>query len=196
MTDIRLCSVETNGPIKEMGNITGPIRKCRLELPKILSMINNGHVIYELNPENLSDRVRLTLTNAIPSPFSKSKLEPINKIESGKSNVGGIVGTVDKSNDNKKDEPSVINAINTPKELDKSDETVNETNIENITLPETKSEIEDVDIENTPSTPQFNNQNQYNKYDKKNKHKHNKNNYNNNVAKQTTVEEKVVKSDF
>lgn len=203
MTDIRLCSVETNGPIKEMGNITGPVRKCRLDLPKILSMINNGHVIYELNPENLNEKVRLTLTNAIPSPFSKS--EPINKINHSKTYTynGGIVGLSNKTED-------VDNSytVNTAEQLasvatletSKDDETavlVNEISIAKDTLSETNPVVEGiVDTANKPVNVTSITQNQYNKYDKKNKHKHNKNNYNNNVAKQTTVEEKVVKSDF
>lgn len=185
MKDIRICSVETNGPIKELGNINGPIRKCRLELPKVLSMINNGHVIYELNPENLSERVRLTLTNANPSPFAKK--ESVNKIEKQNVYVGGIVGHT--KNNIAIDDSYTVNtaeqlaSLATP-EIVQADETLTEV------VEEVKPQV-DEPVNKQP-------QNTYSKHDKKNKHKHN--NYQNNnqrpIVNNPTVEEKVVKSDF
>ena len=189
MKDIRICSVETNGPIKELGNISGPVRKCRLELPKILSMINNGHVIYELNPENLSERVKLDLTNASPSPFTKKveyKPEPVHVSTEGFKSEGII-----------KEEKYEINTSHELTGIDKlvKEELVVEKVVE--VQPEIKNNYNS------------NNSSKYEKYDKKNKHKHHNNN-NQNYNKQnvqnntvnvetkpeTTVEEKVVSSDF
>lgn len=212
MKDIRICSVETNGPIKELGNITGPIRKCRLPLPKVVSMINNGHVIYELNPKNLSERVRLTLTNVTPSPFSE-EVYIDKKIEINKNKVipevfnGVVIGT-----EIKNDLPLfTVNHLQSDNKVEESKSKINAAQevVENVLSKldnGTTNQTEDVvktDIKNTQ--PQY--QQNYSKHDKKNKHKHQNNNQNyrqnvqntnGNVSSKSepTVEEKVVGSDF
>ena len=173
MNDIRICSIKTNGPIKELGNIQGPIKKCKLGDKQVISMVHNGHVIYELNPENLSESVLLDITNVMPSPFSKESV-----------NVNPVVTEPEKSVFVKEERGETF------EEEIPSPETTG-------VKEEDETETEDVMIVK-PVDVRPNNQQMYsNKYDKKNKHNKHKN-QNNNYQKPvvTTPEEKVVKSDF
>ena len=67
----KLCIVKTNGPIVEMGNINGPVlTPCRINLDVLARMVGNGKVIYEINPKNQDEQVKLTVHNVLSDNFA------------------------------------------------------------------------------------------------------------------------------
>ena len=79
MNRTKLVTIETSGKIRELGGITGPITTpCKLDMNIIISLINSGKVVYEVNPENKTEKVRLTRSNLSGDNFVKP--EPIKKV--------------------------------------------------------------------------------------------------------------------
>lgn len=69
-TKRKLCKVLTNGPISELGGITGPIvYPCRLDLRKVINMVQHGKVVIEVNPKNHNETVRLNIQNVNKNNF-------------------------------------------------------------------------------------------------------------------------------
>jgi hypothetical protein len=65
--------VSSIGSIGELGGISGPIINPTLQpISKIVQMVHNRKKVYEVNPNDFSDRVLLTLrnvrTNNFPEP--------------------------------------------------------------------------------------------------------------------------------
>lgn len=177
MRDVRICSIKTNGPIEELGNITGPIHRCKLEVPTIISMIHHGHKIYELNPDNLDESVLLDITNIVPSPFAKEKSMKPAPVQ--------LVNIV-KEEESKGEEAEPVADFNDVKEEEEELETDEETlNEEEVETPNTQS-----------NTNVVNNNYQNNRNGKKNKHNKHKNQNNQYKPVVNTMEEKVVTSDF
>ena len=69
---LRICRVVSSGVIPELGFIQGPIRKCRLNTKQIKQLISNGRTVYELNPANIKEEVKLTITNCATPQFEKA----------------------------------------------------------------------------------------------------------------------------
>ena len=66
MTRKKFVTIETPGKISELGGIIGPIKTpSYMDLDVIISLINSGKVVYEVNPTNVKDRVRLTRSNVL-----------------------------------------------------------------------------------------------------------------------------------
>lgn len=65
------CKVDYSGPIPELGCICGPIGYCRLTIDQIRLLIKNGRTVYELNPNDITDMVRLTTMNMEIRQFEK-----------------------------------------------------------------------------------------------------------------------------
>jgi hypothetical protein len=69
-TSKKLCKVMTNGPIPELGYITGPVAyPCRIDLRKVVNMVQHGHKVYEVNPKNHNEQVLLTIQNVNKNNF-------------------------------------------------------------------------------------------------------------------------------
>lgn len=100
----RLFVIPCDGRIPEMGGIRGPITS-PIEIPidKVISMMNRGVIVEEVNPYKKSERVRMTFSNIHTNTFVKPvKAAPVvqaaaaPQIPVGRSNV-----VVDASNEAK-----------------------------------------------------------------------------------------------
>lgn len=68
----KLVIVKTTGILRELGNICGPIlHPSRLKIAKIADMVNNGKLVFEVNPEDRSQQVQLTRLNVTSENFKK-----------------------------------------------------------------------------------------------------------------------------
>lgn len=65
------CQIDYSGPLPELGCICGPVNYCRLTIDQIRLLIKNGRTIYELNPNDINDKVRLTTMNMEIRQFEK-----------------------------------------------------------------------------------------------------------------------------
>lgn len=83
----RLFVVLSDGKIPELGNIRGPItRPCKMELSKVIHMVNRGLDVREVNPVNSNDQVRLTFKNVSVANFEKKVApapvqKPVKKVD-------------------------------------------------------------------------------------------------------------------
>jgi hypothetical protein len=60
----KLVVIESAGTIKELGGISGPIlHPCIQKITTLETMVRNHRVVYELNPNNFDERIRLNLRN-------------------------------------------------------------------------------------------------------------------------------------
>ena len=67
-------TVETAGPIPCLDNIVGPLTTPTvMDHGSVLKMLNKGYVIYQHNPLNLSEKVRVTKKNISSIKFGASK---------------------------------------------------------------------------------------------------------------------------
>ena len=82
---LRLCRIEYSGIIPELGCIQGPVRKCRLNSAQIRLLIGNGKRVYELNPKNPAEEVKLTVTNCATPQFEK--IDPATSSENPKETI-------------------------------------------------------------------------------------------------------------
>jgi len=72
----KLIVVESSGSIAELGGIGGPIlNPCYVPIPIINKMLNKHRVVYEVNPNNYSERVRLSLKNLRSENFKSTQNE-------------------------------------------------------------------------------------------------------------------------
>lgn len=70
----KLCLVKTNGRLPELGNIAGPILSpCKINLRTVINMVQNGKVVYEVNPKNHSQQVLLTIQNVQKNNFPEQE---------------------------------------------------------------------------------------------------------------------------
>lgn len=80
----KLVTVESAGPIRLLGNINGPIKTpCSLSTDVIIDLINNNKIVYEVNPKNYNEKVRLTRLNINSDIFPsvvKSKIATNKKV--------------------------------------------------------------------------------------------------------------------
>ena len=66
----KFVTVETNGPISELGGIAGPIlHPCMVDLDLVIQMVNARKKVYEVNPNNPDERVLLSLRNVRTENF-------------------------------------------------------------------------------------------------------------------------------
>ena len=72
--DTKLVVVKSTGVLKELGYITGPIlHPSRIKLQKIVAMVNNGKIVYEVNPKDQNEQVLLTRLNVSADNFVEKK---------------------------------------------------------------------------------------------------------------------------
>lgn len=75
----RICRIPYTGVIAELGHIQGPVNKCKLTTRQIKLLISNGKPVYELDPKDLKNEVKLTLTNCETSPFETNEKTEVPK---------------------------------------------------------------------------------------------------------------------
>ena len=60
----KLCVIPYDGPIQELGGIRGPIvRPTKIQISVLITLINRGIPVMEVNPRNPKERIRLTFRN-------------------------------------------------------------------------------------------------------------------------------------
>jgi hypothetical protein len=58
---MKYVTIESPGKIPVLGGLLGPITTpCYLEIDIIISLINSGKAVYEVNPRNIKEKTRLT----------------------------------------------------------------------------------------------------------------------------------------
>ena len=63
--------IESYGPISTLGGISGPIKTpFKLEVSKIVKLICERKVVYEVNPLNKNEKIRLTRNNISKNNFT------------------------------------------------------------------------------------------------------------------------------
>lgn len=80
----KLVTIESGGPIRVMGGISGPIKTpTSLSTTAIISLINDNMVVYEVNPKNYNEKIRLTRLNINSDNFktvTKEKIDNNKKV--------------------------------------------------------------------------------------------------------------------
>lgn len=72
----KLYTIETNGPIRGLDGITGPLTTpTMLETDDVIKMLRQKYVIYQHNPVDLKEKVRVTLTNVQSINFKTTRAE-------------------------------------------------------------------------------------------------------------------------
>lgn len=75
MTENRkLVVITTNGPIMELGGIAGPVvSPCYVNVRTLINMVHSGVSVYEVNPLNYDEQIKLTIQNVNASNFEGSE---------------------------------------------------------------------------------------------------------------------------
>lgn len=77
----RKCDVLSNGPLPELGFVTGPVYNCNLVTDTIVRLVSNGRKVYEINPNNPKEKVLLTVATCSTSPFDGEVVEKPEVVE-------------------------------------------------------------------------------------------------------------------
>ena len=98
--ETKLIVVDGKGSIKELGGISAPIiNPIRLEISKIAQMILAHRKVYEVNPENKNDRIKLTLQNVRRVNFKPTSVKKTTNVVptlNSNSSVQNVVPTPEK----------------------------------------------------------------------------------------------------
>ena len=80
MSTTKLVTIESAGKISILGGIQGPITNpCRLSTDSIIELINSGKIVYEVNPKNSKEKIRLTRLNVYKTNFASTIKETVDK---------------------------------------------------------------------------------------------------------------------
>lgn len=75
---LHLYTITTPKPIPCLGNITGPITNpVKLSLPNVMKLLSNGYEVYQHNPADKRERVKVTIENVNTIHFTKTKNEVV-----------------------------------------------------------------------------------------------------------------------
>lgn len=68
----KLCIVVSGGTLPILGGISGPILSpSKITISDIVTLLNAGKEVYEVNPWNRSQKVKLTTMNALDENFTR-----------------------------------------------------------------------------------------------------------------------------
>ena len=88
MKKSKYVTIESPGKIAILGGIMGPIQTpTYLDIDIVISLINSGKVVYEVNPRDITDKTRLTLMNVLTDNYSQSTSKTGNKCDIKLSNA-------------------------------------------------------------------------------------------------------------
>lgn len=77
----KLVVIQSIGALPELGGISGPIiNPSLIGVDTIVRLLNNHRAVYEVNPANLKERVRLNLKNVKRENFPPVTVQPTAKI--------------------------------------------------------------------------------------------------------------------
>ena len=121
---IKLYTVQSTGVIPGLG-INGPLTTpTKMEFLHVLDMVKKHYVVYEHNPSDTTEKVRVTINNINSIKFNSTRLAAVNR-----RNLNEEVQAMDKAmnvavvnkNDHKKEKPEPLKAPeNKTKANDKS----------------------------------------------------------------------------
>jgi hypothetical protein len=70
MPRTKYVTIESYGPIQQLFGLLGPIlTPCYIEIGTIISLVNSGKVVYEVNPNNPKEKIRLNFNNLLKNNF-------------------------------------------------------------------------------------------------------------------------------
>lgn len=70
MAKTKYVTIESYGNIPGLGGLLGPITTpTHIDIDIIIALINGGKVVYEVNPRNVKEKIRLTRTNVLSNNF-------------------------------------------------------------------------------------------------------------------------------
>lgn len=88
--NMKLITIESQCELPELGGVMGPIKApVEMTIPKIISLINRGLVVYDVNPKNKKEKVRLTTTNVRTDNFIS------NSVKAASTRKAAVVRTVE-----------------------------------------------------------------------------------------------------
>lgn len=74
----KLITVNSAGTISELGGISGPVlNPCYVPIPTITTLLNHYRVVYEVNPKNYNEKIRLSLKTLTKKNFASEDEAPI-----------------------------------------------------------------------------------------------------------------------
>lgn len=177
MTDKKLVVVNHSGPILELGAITGPIiSPSRVSTDIVARMVSNNKIVYEVNPNNRSERIKLTIANVRKDNFgshtTKEQTRPetvVDKISHQKQEVPEVTKPVEEV------KPAEIETVKDEETTPVVEETVNDvTAINEVEVVESNdnsaAEESDESVDDTEESVESTDENQQsNPYKKRNK---------------------------
>ena len=93
MARTKLVTVESAGKLAALNGLLGPITTPTvLDVNIIISLINSGKVVYEVNPRNVKEKIRLDRVNVLKANFN-SQIKNNDKKEE-KSKINTPINTV------------------------------------------------------------------------------------------------------
>lgn len=70
--EAKLVIIKSTGKIPQLGGMIGPLlTPTKMDISVIISLINGGKIVYEVNPANKSEMVRLDRLNVRKTNFAK-----------------------------------------------------------------------------------------------------------------------------
>ena len=68
----KLATIESTGKLSALGGLLGPINTpSYFEINIIINLINSGKIVYEVNPSDMSQKIRLTRENVLRDNFNQ-----------------------------------------------------------------------------------------------------------------------------
>lgn len=112
----KLCVIDYYGPIYELGNISGPILSAhKYPISKLITMINRGITIYEVNPNDRNERIRLTRMNLktvnFPTVIPKQSIQKAVKDETNKMGLNTSFNKKEKGGSYKVPKSDAVTAV-------------------------------------------------------------------------------------
>ena len=114
---IKLYTIASNGPISCLAGIQGPLTTpTKMEFIDVLNMVKKGYAVYEHNPSDTTEKVRVTINNINSIKFTSSRIAAVNRRNSNEEKQAISdsmkVAVVNKDSD-KKEKPEPLKAPET-----------------------------------------------------------------------------------
>ena len=168
MKERKLVVVKDSGPIPELNFVCGPILvPTKIDLKVIIKMIGNGRSVFECNPYNTDDQVKLELTNVKNNNFETQATKPV--VESVKENEKKEVVNEPEKNESSVEEKKSTENVTEEKAVVAEPE-AEESETVDVVEEAPEESVEEIVKEEKPVT-----NNKQNNQQNKNKNKNNKN---------------------
>ena len=86
MKKTKYVTIESSGKLEPLGGISGPITTpSYIDISVIVSLINMRKVVYEVNPANRNEKIRLTRLNVFNDNFAS-----VTNVQTPKNNINKV----------------------------------------------------------------------------------------------------------